>query len=80
VVVRAIRLLRVFRILKLVSYLSEASALAEALRANAAEITVFLATVLTLVLIVGTLMYVIESPENGHTSIYRVIVTVTTVG
>jgi voltage-gated potassium channel len=83
-VVRAIRLLRVFRILKLARYLNEASVLTEALRASAAKITVFLATVLTLVLIVGSLMYVIEGPENGYTSIptsiYWAIVTVTTVG
>ncbi|PYE56663.1 ion transporter [Deinococcus yavapaiensis] len=83
-VVRALRLLRVFRILRLGRYLQEASVITEALRASSAKITVFLATVLTLVLIIGALMYVVEGPENGYTSIptsmYWAIVTITTVG
>ncbi|MFC4425646.1 ion transporter [Deinococcus navajonensis] len=83
-VVRALRLLRIFRILKLGRYLSEANIITSALRASAAKITVFLATVLTLVLIIGTLMYVVEGPANGYTSIptsiYWAIVTITTVG
>ncbi|ADV67674.1 ion transporter [Deinococcus maricopensis] len=83
-VVRALRLLRIFRILKLARYLNEASVITEALRASAAKITVFLATVLTLVLIIGATMYVVEGPKNGYTSIptsvYWAIVTITTVG
>ena len=83
-IVRALRLLRIFRILKLVRYLSEASVLTEALRASLAKITVFIAVVLTLVTIIGTLMYVIEGPRYGFTSIptsiYWAIVTLTTVG
>lgn len=83
-IVRVLRLLRIFRILKLARYLSEASVLAEAIRASAAKITVFLVTVLTLVTIIGALMYLIEGPANGFTSIptsiYWAIVTLTTVG
>lgn len=83
-VVRALRLLRVFRILRLGRYLREASVITEALRESAAKIIVFLATVLTLVLIIGALMYVVEGPANGYTSIptsmYWAIVTITTVG
>ena len=84
VVVRALRLLRVFRVLKLPNYLSEASRLSTALRASRRKIIVFVVTVLTIVLIVGSLMYLIEGPEHGFTSIpvsmYWAIVTLTTVG
>jgi voltage-gated potassium channel len=84
VAVRAMRLLRVFRVLKLARYLGEVKALVYALRATRAKIAVFLATVLTLALIMGATMYVIEGEENGFTSIprglYWAIVTITTVG
>ena len=83
-VIRALRLLRIFRILKLRRYVGEIGALINAIRASAAKITVFLVTVTTLVLIMGTAMYVIEGPESGFTSIprgmYWAVVTVTTVG
>ncbi len=83
-IIRVLRLLRIFRVLKLVRYLSEASVLTQALRASLAKIVVFLAVVLTLVVIIGTLMYVIEGPPHGFTSIptsiYWAIVTLTTVG
>jgi voltage-gated potassium channel len=83
-VIRILRLLRIFRVLKLVQYLSEARQLAEALRASRRKITVFLFAVLTLVTLMGSLMYVIEGRENGFTSIprsiYWAIVTLTTVG
>lgn len=83
-VVRALRMLRVFRVLKLARYVSEAAVLQQALRASGPKIGVFLYTVLTLVAIIGTLMYVIEGPERGYTSIptsiYWAIVTLTTVG
>ena len=82
--VRALRLLRVFRVFKLARYLGEVKALIDALRATRAKIAVFLATVLTLALIMGAAMYVIEGEENGFTSIprglYWAIVTITTVG
>ncbi len=83
-VIRALRLLRVIRILKLGRYLAEAEFLRESIKASAAKIQIFLFTVLTLVLITGTMMFVIEGPESGFTSIpvsmYWAIVTLTTVG
>lgn len=83
-VIRALRLLRVFRILKLTRYLNEGNVLKMALRASMYKIIVFLAAVLTLVTIVGTIMYVIEGENNGFTSIpisiYWAVVTITTVG
>ena len=83
-VVRILRILRIFRVLKLVQYMSEAFLLMKALRASSRKITVFLFTVLTLVVIFGSLMYLIEGAQNGFTSIprsiYWAIVTLTTVG
>ena len=83
-VIRTIRLLRVFRILKLGRYISEADVLRRALRNSFAKILVFLGGVIILVLILGTLMYLVEGPEHGFTSIptsmYWTIVTITTVG
>lgn len=83
-VIRALRLLRVFRVFKLGRYVGEAQILMTALRAGRAKITVFLGSVLTIVLIIGTMMYLIEGESNGFTSIprsvYWAIVTMTTVG
>jgi voltage-gated potassium channel len=83
-VVRILRILRIFRVLKLVQFMREALLLMRALRASARKIIVFLFTVLTLVVILGSLMYLIEGVENGFTSIprsvYWAIVTLTTVG
>ena len=83
-VVRILRLLRVFRVLKLADYLSESALLWRALRASRKKITVFLFTVITIVVIVGAAMYVIEGAEHGFTSIplsiYWAVVTLTTVG
>ena len=83
-VIRLLRILRVFRVLKLAQYLSEAGMLIRALRASSRKITIFLFTVLTLVVILGSLMYLIEGEEHGFTSIprsiYWAIVTLTTVG
>ncbi len=81
---RALRLLRIFRILKLVRFLGEASLLRQALKASRTKITIFIYTVLILSVILGTIMYLIESDESGFTSIprsiYWTIVTLTTVG
>lgn len=83
-VVRALRLLRVFRVLKLVRYFNESRVLAGAMRAAAPKIAVFLYVELTLVVIIGAAVYLVEGPENGFTSIpkamYWCIVTITTVG
>ncbi|NQT27820.1 ion transporter [candidate division KSB1 bacterium] len=83
-VIRILRLLRIFRVLKLVQYLKEAHDLVEALKASRRKITVFLFTVLTLVVIFGSLMYVVEGEAGGFSSIphsiYWAIVTLTTVG
>ncbi|MDF0606198.1 ion transporter [Neisseriaceae bacterium TC5R-5] len=82
--IRILRLLRLFRILKLTRYMGEATELRRAMLASRRKITVFLATIVLLVVIIGTLMYVIEGPEHGYTSIptgiYWAIVTLTTVG
>ena len=83
-VIRILRVLRIFRILKLVQYLGEARMLTQALRASRRKITVFLFVVLTLVTIFGSLIYLVEDPKDGFTSIpksiYWAIVTLTTVG
>lgn len=83
-IVRVIRMLRIFRVLKLSPYLKQANYLLSALRGSKQKIIVFLVSVSTLVVVFGTLMYVIEGPEHGFTSIptgiYWAIVTLTTVG
>jgi voltage-gated potassium channel len=83
-VIRAFRLLRVFRILKLSRFTSESQALYHSLRASYYKLMVFLFFVVMMMVITGTLMYVIEGGENGFdsipASIYWAIVTVTTVG
>ena len=82
--VRVLRLLRVFRIFKLTAYVSEYQSLSRALKASRRKILVFLSAVLMIVLVIGTLMYVVEGPANGFTSIptsvYWAITTMTTVG
>lgn len=82
--IRALRLLRMFRVFKLGRYLKEASILVKALQQSFRKIIVFFGAVLTLVLILGSMLYLIEGEENGFTSIpqsiYWAIVTITTVG
>ena len=84
IVIRVLRLLRIFRVLKLGEYLTEADQLRRALTASRRKISVFLMTVVSLVIIIGSAMYVIEGAENGFTdiptSMYWAIVTLTTVG
>jgi len=82
--IRILRLLRVFRIFKLTLYIEEYTRLGEALAASRRKILVFLSVVLMAILILGTVMYVVEGPKNGYTSIpvamYWATVTMTTVG
>lgn len=84
VALRALRLLRVFRILKLARYLGASKGLITALKASRIKISVFLFSVIVLTIILGTIMYLVEGPANGFTSIprsmYWAIVTLTTVG
>ena len=83
-VFRALRLLRIFRIFKLTHFLNEMRFLGSAIRASMKKIAIFMLIVLTLITIFGSIMYLIEGPENGFTSIpdsiYWGIVTITTVG
>ena len=83
-IVRVLRLLRIFRVLKLGKFLSEGAILGQALRASRHKIFVFLSTVVTLVVLIGAVMYVVEGESHGFTSIpasmYWAVVTLTTVG
>ncbi len=84
IVVRIFRLLRVFRIMKLARFNSESQVLINALKASLHKMGVFLVAVISIVVFMGTIMYVVEGGEKGFTSIpqsiYWAIVTVTTVG
>lgn len=84
IVIRMLRLLRIFRVLKLARYVSASNTLAHALKSSRTKIIVFLEAVFIIVVITGSLMYLVEGPENGFLSIpksiYWAIVTVTTVG
>lgn len=83
-VVRSLRLLRIFRIFKLTHFMSEMQFLGVAIRGSLRKISIFMMTVLTLVIILGSIMYLVERGQNGFTSIpasiYWAIVTITTVG
>ncbi|KAF1014649.1 MAG: Cyclic nucleotide-gated potassium channel [Stenotrophomonas maltophilia] len=83
-VVRALRILRVFRILKLTRYIEESGVLMEALWRSRRKVLVFLFTVITITIIAGALMYTIEGPNHGFTSIpssmYWAVVAMATVG
>lgn len=84
VIVRIFRLIRLFSILKMARFIEESFYLIRALKASRPKITIFLFSIIFLVIIVGALMYIIEGPENGFNSIpesmYWGIVTVSTVG
>ena len=84
IVIRALRLLRAFRILKLYEYSEQSMLLMRALKASRPKITVFMGAVMAVVIIVGSMMYVIEGEDAGFTSIpmsmYWAVVTMTTVG
>ncbi|GAB3395060.1 ion transporter [Azotobacter armeniacus] len=83
-IIRIMRMLRVFRVLKLLSYLNQANFLLVALRGSRQKVIVFLFSVSTMVVVFGTLVYVVEGPEHGFSSIpasiYWAVVTLTTVG
>ncbi|WP_462318829.1 ion transporter [Marinilabilia sp.] len=83
-VIRFLRFLRVFRVMKLARFTSEAKALSVALRSSMYKITIFFTSILILVLLLGTLMYVVEGKGEGFDSIpesiYWAIITITTVG
>lgn len=84
IVIRVLRILRVFRILKLSRYVGEASALLEALRLSRRKVLVFALGVLSLATIFGAIMYLVEGPQHGFSSIprgvYWAVVTMATVG
>ncbi|MCL6417789.1 ion transporter [Aestuariirhabdus sp. Z084] len=84
VIIRLLRVLRIFRILKLMRYLRDANVLWRSMMSSRRKIFVFFCSVLVLATIFGSLMYVVEGPEQGFTSIpksiYWAIVTITTVG
>ena len=83
-VIRVLRVLRIFRVLKMAQFVGEADLLMNALASSRRKIGIFLVAVLTIVIIIGSLMYIIEGEANGFTSIprsvYWAIVTLTTVG
>jgi voltage-gated potassium channel len=83
-VIRILRVLRVFRVLRMVRYVGEAELLSQALIASRRKITVFVCSVMALVVIFGSFMYLIEGDEHGFTSIprsiYWAVITLTTVG
>ncbi|MHC4428613.1 MAG: ion transporter [Planctomycetota bacterium] len=83
-VIRALRLLRVYRVFKLAHFIGEEKVLRMAVKASVRKIVIFMGSVLALVLILGTLMYLIEGETNGFSnipeSVYWAIVTMTTVG
>lgn len=84
IVIRALRLLRIFRVLKFTRYTNASSILIDSLKASRFKIAVFFGAVITMVIILGSLIYLIEGEQNGFTSIpksvYWAIVTLTTVG
>jgi len=83
-VIRTLRILRVFRVLKLATYVRESEQLMRAMAASRRKIAVFLFVVASMAVILGSIMYLVEGPEHGFTSIprgiYWAIVTLTTVG
>lgn len=83
-IIRLLRVLRIFRVLKLLRYLSEANVLLRSMLMSRRKIMIFFFSVLILSVIFGSMMYVVEGPENGFSSIpksvYWTIVTITTVG
>jgi len=83
-VIRILRVLRIFRVLKLVQFMAEAQSMSRALRASGRKLAVFFSTIIAMVVVFGSVMYIVEGEANGFTSIprslYWAIVTMTTVG
>lgn len=83
-VIRILRLFRIFRVLKLLRYLSEGNVLLRAMLQSGRKVFIFFFSVSLIVMVLSAIMYVVEGPENGFTSIpksiYWTIVTITTVG
>lgn len=83
-ILRAIRLLRVFRVFQLTEFLSESAMMGKAMMASFRKIVIFLSILIVLVMVLGTIMFIVEGPGNGFNSIpqsiYWAIVTITTVG
>jgi voltage-gated potassium channel len=83
-IIRLLRVLRVFRVLRLVGYLHEANQIAGVMRNSGRQIFVFFLIIMTIIVVFGCLIYVLEGPNNGFdnipVSVYWAIVTVTTVG
>ena len=84
IVLRVLRVLRIFKILHMDQYVEESGILMTALQRSGRKILVFLLTIVTVVTVFGALMYLVEGPESGFTSIpmsmYWAVVTVGTVG
>ena len=82
-IIRALRLLRLFRIFKLTRYIRAATNITRALKASGAKITVFLGTITVVVMLIGSIMYLVEGPDNGFhnipVSMYWAINTITPV-
>ena len=84
IVLRGLRLLRIFRIFKLTHYLDEMKFLGEAMKGSLKKISIFMLLVVTLIIILGSIMYLVEPGASGYTnipnSVYWALVTLTTVG
>ncbi|MCE9684873.1 ion transporter [Shewanella sp. AS16] len=83
-VIRVLRLFRIFRVLKLLRYLSEGNVLLKAILQSGRKVFIFFFSVSLIIMVLGAIMYVVEGPVNGFSSIpksiYWTVVTITTVG